>query len=305
MKLKGGLGKGLGALLSTEDIYDLESPGFFLCPIEKIRPNPDQPRKHMDQDSLEGLAKSIKEKGILQPLVVWEIDGAYELIVGERRWRAAQKAGLKAVPVVIKDVSPDELLELALVENVQREDLNPLEEAMAYSRLIDELGLTQSQVASRVGRERSTVANFLRLLQLPDYAQADLLDGGLSMGHARAILMLEDPTSQKELRDQIIKKDLSVRQAEALARRLAKGKRLGARVRREDPDIRTLCEDLTHRLGSKVTILQTKRGGRLEIRYRSIQELERIIRLLKAVEEGDGSGFDHRLGHGSLERELG
>ena len=288
MKLKGGLGKGLGALLSTEDIYDLESPGFFLCPIEKIRPNPDQPRKHMDQDSLEGLAGSIKEKGILQPLVVWEVDGVYELIVGERRWRAAQKAGLKAVPVVIKDVSPDELLELALVENIQREDLNPLEEAMAYSRLIDELGLTQSQVASRVGRERSTVANFLRLLQLPDYAQADLLDGRLSMGHARAILMLEDPESRKELRDQIIKKDLSVRQAEALARRLAKGKRLGARVRREDPDIKNLCEDLTHRLGSKVKIVQTKRGGRLEIRYRSVQDLERVIRLLRAGEEGDG-----------------
>jgi ParB family chromosome partitioning protein len=286
MKLKGGLGKGLGALLSTEDIYDLESPGFFLCPIEKIRPNPDQPRKHIDQDSLEGLAGSIKEKGILQPLVVWEVDGVYELIVGERRWRAAQKAGLKAVPVVIKDVSPDELLELALVENIQREDLNPLEEAMAYSRLIDELGLTQSQVASRVGRERSTVANFLRLLQLPDYAQADLLDGRLSMGHARAILMLEDPESRKELRDQIIKKDLSVRQAEALARRLAKGKRLCARVRREDPDIRNLCEDLTRRLGSKVKIVQTKRGGRLEIRYRSVQDLERVIRLLRAGEEG-------------------
>lgn len=286
MKLKGGLGKGLGALLSTEDIYDLESPGFFLCPIEKIRPNPDQPRKHIDQDSLEGLAGSIKEKGILQPLVVWEVDGVYELIVGERRWRAAQKAGLKAVPVVIKDVSPDELLELALVENIQREDLNPLEEAMAYSRLINELGHTQSQVASRVGRERSTVANFLRLLQLPDYAQADLLDGRLSMGHARAILMLEDPESRKELRDQIIKKDLSVRQAEALARRLAKGKRLGARVRREDPDIRNLCEDLSRRLGSKVKIVQTKRGGRLEIRYRSVQDLERVIQLLRAGEEG-------------------
>ncbi len=284
MKPKGGLGKGLGALLSTEDIYDLESPGFFLCPIEKIRPNPDQPRKHIDHDSLEGLARSIKEKGVLQPLVVWEVDGVYELIVGERRWRAAQKAGLKAVPVVIKDVSPDELLELALVENIQREDLNPLEEAMAYSRLIDEMGLTQSQVASRVGRERSTVANFLRLLQLPDYAQADLLDGRLSMGHARAVLMLEDPESQRELRDQIIKKELSVRQAEALARRLAKEKRLGARVRREDPDIKSLCEDLTRRLGSKVKIVQTKRGGRLEIRYRSVQDLERVIRLLRTGE---------------------
>nr|HDN00447.1 ParB/RepB/Spo0J family partition protein [Deltaproteobacteria bacterium] len=300
MKLKGGLGRGLGALLSTEDIYDLGSPGFFLCPIEKIRPNPDQPRKHMDQDSLEGLARSIKEKGILQPLVVWEVDGVYELIVGERRWKAAQKAGLKAVPVVIKDLSPDELLELALIENIQREDLNPLEEAMAYSRLINELGLTQSQVASRVGRERPTVANFLRLLQLPDYAKADLLYGRLSMGQARALLMLEDPAGQKELRDLIIKRDLSVRQAEDLARRLAKGKSLGARGQREDPDIRNLCEDLTRRLGYKIKIVQTKRGGRLEIRYRSIQDLERIIGLLNAGKEGDGSGFTHNLGHGGL-----
>jgi ParB family chromosome partitioning protein len=216
--------------------------------------------------------------------VVCQVDGVYELIVGERRWRAAQKAGLKAVPVVIKDVSPDELLKLALVENIQREDLNPLEEALAYNRLINELGLTQSQVASRVGRERPTVANFLRLLQLPDYAQADLLDGRLSMGHARALLMVEDPERQKELRDQIIKKSLSVRKAEALARRLAQGKRLSAKVRKEDPDINILCEELTRRLGSKVKIVQTKKGGRLEIRYRSVQDLERVIRLLRADE---------------------
>ena len=282
MKLKRGLGKGLGALLSPEDIYDLESPGSFLCPIEKIRPNPDQPRRRMDHDSLEGLAGSIREKGVLQPLVVREVDGVYELIVGERRWRAAQKAGLKAVPVVIKDVSPDELLELALVENIQRDDLNPLEEAMAYGRLVNEMGLTQSQVASRVGRERSTVANFLRLLNLPDYAQTDLLDGRLGMGHARALLMLEDPERQRELRDEIIKKGLSVRKAEVLARRLTEGKGPGTRVRKEDPDIRSLCEDLTRRLGSRVKIVQTKRGGRLEIRYRSMQDLERVIRLLSA-----------------------
>jgi ParB family chromosome partitioning protein len=284
MKPKGGLGRGLGALLSKEDIYDLESPGFFLCPIEKIRPNPKQPRRHMGHDSLESLVRSIKEKGVLQPLLVWEVDGFYELIVGERRWRAAQRAGLKAVPVVIKDVSPDELLELALVENIQRKDLNPMEEAMAYGRLIHEMGLTQHQIASRVGKERSTVANFLRLLQLPNYAQADLLDGRLSMGHARALLMVENPERQKELRDQIIKKSLSVRQAEALAHRLAKGKRLSARVRREDPDIKNLCEDLTRRLGSKVKIVQTKKGGRLEIRYRSVEDLERVIRLLRADE---------------------
>ncbi len=284
MTSKGGLGKGLEALLSERDIYDLESPGFFLCPIEKIRPNPNQPRRHIEASSLEGLTRSIKEKGILQPLVVCEADDSYILIVGERRWRAAQKAGLKAVPVVIKDVSPDELLELALIENVQREDLNPLEEAMAYSKLIDEFGLTQSQIASRVGRDRSTVANFLRLLLLPEYAKEDLVDRRISMGHARALLMLEDPERQKELRDQIVERGLSVRQAETMARRLARPERQRTRPRQEDPDIRQLCEDLTRSLGSKVKIVQTRKGGRLEIHYSSIQDLERVIELLKAGE---------------------
>lgn len=287
MRPKGGLGKGLGALLSAEDIYDLESPGFFLCPIEKIRPNPDQPRRHIEDGSLDGLAKSIKEKGVLQPLVVRETDGGYMLIVGERRWRAAQKASLKAVPVVIKDASPDELLELALIENIQREDLNPLEEAMAYSKLVEELGLTQSQVASRVGRERSTVANFLRLLLLPEYAKEDLLDRRLSMGHARALLMVEDPERQRELRDQILEKGLSVRQAEIMARRLAKAKGQKTRVKQEDPNIKRLCEDLSRSLGSEVKIVQSKKGGRLEIRYSSIQSLERIIQLLRAGETRD------------------
>ena len=284
MKLKGGLGKGLEGLLSIEDIYDAGSPGFFLCPIDKIRPNPEQPRKRMDHDSLEALAASIKARGILQPLVVCEVEHGYELIVGERRWKAAQKAGLKTVPVVIKDVSPDELLELALIENIHRDDLNPLEEAMAYGKLVNEIGLTQSQVASKVGRDRSTVANFLRLLLLPDYAQEDMLEGRLSMGHAKALLTVEDPEIQRELRDQIVNKALSVRQTEILARRAVKGRGLYARARKQDPDIKRLCEDLTRGLGSEVKIVQTKKGGRLEIHYRSAKELEQIIELLRAGE---------------------
>lgn len=284
MKLKGGLGKGLEGLLSIEDIYDAGSPGFFLCPIDKIRPNPEQPRKRMDHDSLEALAASIKARGILQPLVVCEVEHGYELIVGERRWKAAQKAGLKTVPVVIKDVSPDELLELALIENIHRDDLNPLEEAMAYGKLVNEIGLTQSQVASKVGRDRSTVANFLRLLLLPDYAQEDLLEGRLSMGHAKALLTVEDPEIQRELRDQIVNKALSVRQTEILARRVVKGRGLYTRARKQDPDIKRLCEDLTRGLGSEVKIVQTKKGGRLEIHYRSAKELEQIIELLRAGE---------------------
>jgi ParB family chromosome partitioning protein len=280
--IKGGLGKGLGALLSSEEIYEAGSPGFFLCPIEKIRANPQQPRKKMDPAALATLAASIRDKGVLQPLVVRPVDDGYELVAGERRWRASQQAGLRTVPVVIKDVSPDELLELALIENIQRQDLNPIEEAMAYQRLIEDLGLTQAEAAKRVGRDRATVANFLRLLQLPDYAREDLLEEKFTMGHAKALLMVTDPDLQRQLRDAIIKKKLSVRKAEALARRLEKeGAAPSKQPDQEDPDIVRLCEELTFAIGSPVKINRGKRGGRLEIRYDTEEELERIISILK------------------------
>ncbi len=280
--MKGGLGKGLGALLSSEEIYEAGSPGFFLCPIEKIRANPEQPRKKIDHEALAALADSIREKGVLQPLVVRPAGDGYELVAGERRWRASQKAGLKTVPVVIKDVSPDELLEIALIENIQRQDLNPLEEAMAYQRLIEDFGLTQAEAAKRVGRDRATVANFLRLLQLPDYAREDLLEERFTMGHAKAILMVTDPKLQKQLRDTIITKKLSVRKAEALARKLEKsGDESEKNKRSIDPNIVALCEELTYAIGSPVKINQGKRGGKLEIRYDTREELERIISILK------------------------
>ncbi len=286
---RGGLGKGLGALLSQEDIYDAGSPGLFQCPIEKIRPNPDQPRKHIDEESLKSLASSIERKGVLQPLVVREVKSGYELIAGERRWRAAQLAGLRSVPVVIKDVSPDEVLELALIENVQRQDLNPVEEAMAYRRLVTEFGLTQAQVAARVGKDRSTVANFLRLLQLPDYVLEDVTEGRLTMGHARALLMVSDPALQNELRNKIIKKGLSVRQAEAAARKLSESSNKKASSAQQDPDIVELCNELTYSLGSKVRIVPLKKGGRLEIKYETLDDLERIIERLRA--SGPGNDF--------------
>ncbi len=280
--MKGGLGKGLGALLSSEEIYEAGSPGFFLCPIEKIKANPEQPRKKIDPDSLASLAASIKEKGVLQPLVVRPADDGYELVAGERRWRASQQAGLRTVPVVIKDISPDEMLELALIENIQRQDLNPLEEAMAYQRLTEDLGLTQAEAARRVGRDRATVANFLRLMQLPDYAKEDLLEERFTMGHAKAILMVSQPELQRELRDTIIRKKLSVRQAEALARRMAKqGCATATHSRKPDPNIVALCQELTHAIGSPVKISPGKRGGRLEIRYETAEELERIVAILK------------------------
>lgn len=285
MKQKPGLGKGLGALLSSKDICHVGDPGFFVCPVEKIRPNPDQPRKTMEPAALETLAESIREKGVLQPLVVREVGEFYEIVAGERRWRAAQQAGVNTIPVVIKDISPDEVLELALIENIQREDLNPLEEAMAYQRLIDDMGLTQAEAAAKVGRDRSTVANFLRLLQLPDFARQDLLDDRYSMGHARAILMVESPAGRRQLRDRIVKNRLSVRQAESLARKIRKNDGVLPEKSKpeEDPNIRRLNHDLTELLGSQVRVVtgRGKKGGRLEIRFDSHDELEHIISLIR------------------------
>ncbi|NDY41566.1 ParB/RepB/Spo0J family partition protein [Dissulfurirhabdus thermomarina] len=281
MKPKKGLGKGLSALLPTTDVFDSEGPGFFQCPVEKIHPNPEQPRRQMDRAALEGLAASIREKGVIQPLVVREAGGGYELIAGERRWRAAQLAGLKTVPVVIKDISPGEVLELALIENIQREDLNPLEEAMAYQRLVEEFGLTQAQVAQRVGKERSTVANSLRLLRLPAPIREDLAEGRLTMGHARALLTLEDDAARLALRDEILAKGLSVRETEARARRPAAGARRAAAPRRDDPDLRRLADELTRLLGHRVRVVHRGDGGRIEIHYRSLDEFDRILHRLR------------------------
>ncbi len=283
---KGGLGRGLGSLISSRDIYDVEVPGLIMCPVDKIRPNPDQPRKAMEQEALKELAESIARQGLIQPLVVREAGGEeYQLIAGERRWRAARMAGLSAVPVVVKDVSDDKMLELALVENIQRQDLNPLEEALAYRQLA-EAGLTQAEIARRVGKNRATVANMLRLLSLPQDIQEDIAEGRISAGHARAILMLDDITSQRRLRDTIVKLGMSVRQAEGMARRLKEGQgQEKGKGGQSDPDMEALCQDLSRIVGSRVKISVGARGGRLEIRCRSRKELERLIGLLRSLEE--------------------
>ncbi len=286
---KGGLGRGLDTLLSSGDILEAEAPGFFLCPIEKIRPNPLQPRVSIDEKLLKGLADSIREKGLIQPLVVSEEEGSYQIIAGERRWRAAQLAGVKKVPVIIKDYTPDEALEVALIENIQREDLNPIEEAMAYKRMVEELGYSQAKVAKRVGKDRSTVANMIRLLNLPKAIQEDILEGRLTTGHAKAILMLEDEEAQKRLRDQIVKGGLSVRQAEALARRLrdaASGP--SPRKKELDPDVELLSRHLSQIVGARVKVVPGRRGGKVEIRCRSREQLERLIDLLKRLEAMEG-----------------
>lgn len=284
------LGKGLSALLPPQE-EDADRP-YLICPLRAVVPNPHQPRKRVDDGALEQLADSIREKGVLLPLVVRRLDEErYEIIAGERRWRAAGLAGLAEVPVLIKDVSPQDQLELALIENIQRQDLNPLEEAEAYLRLVREYGLTQEEVARRVGKERSTVANALRINQLPEFAKDDLAAELISMGHARVLLGLNDEMMMRQLRDEIVGKGLSVRQAEELGRRRKNrltGSGAGGNRERKpakglsDTYCLTLVEKLGHRCDTPVRIVQKGRRGRVEIDYSSPEDLERLVSRLQA-----------------------
>ena len=285
MPKKQVLGRGLDALIGDVEVSDLEPGPFFYCDIDLIRPNPYQPRRRFPDQELKDLSRSIKEQGIIQPLVVRRVSTGYELIGGERRWRATRVAGVKQVPVVVKDVSGSEMLEIALVENTQREDLNPLERADAYYRLIKEFGLTQQEVAKRVGQDRSTVANFLRLRNLPKPIQADIINNTLSMGHARALLGAGNPAQQKEAWRRIVSQNLSVRAAEALVKRLkdrkpTKARRAGARTS-EDIYLESLADDLSRHLGTRVRIVRRRDRGRLEIEFYSNEDLDRLIARLK------------------------
>jgi ParB family chromosome partitioning protein len=250
--------------------------------VERIAPNPRQPRQWVDPEALRELADSIREHGLLQPLVVTAVgDGGYQLIAGERRWQAAKLAGLVKVPVVVKEATPREMLELSLVENIQRADLNPLEEAAAYHQLIDEFGLTQEKIAQRVGKDRVTVANTLRLLRLPDRAKASLASGEISEGHARALLQLGTEQRMIATLDVVVRKSLSVRQTEELVRRLLEAKRHPSPSKpRTDAHTKTLEDDFRRALGTKVELHRSKRGGRLVIHFFSDEELERLYELL-------------------------
>jgi ParB family chromosome partitioning protein len=284
MPKKKALGRGLDALIPDMGTSDLESGTLFLCDIDSLRPSPYQPRLRLAKKELEDLASSIREQGIIQPLVVRSVASGYELIVGERRWRAARLAGVKQVPVVVKDVTGAEVLEMALVENVQREDLNPLEKANAYYRLMKEFGLTQQDVAKRVGQDRSTVANFLRLRNLPKPIQADIINNTLTMGHARALLGAETAAQQKRAWRQIVSQNLSVRAAEALVKRLKERKTGDSKVKSktsEDIYVETLADDLSRHLGTKVRIIRRGKRGRLEIEFYSDADLEQLIGRLK------------------------
>ena len=275
---KQALGKGLGALipdLSALDDKARKALGIHEIELDKIVPNEYQPRKTFQTESLKELAASIKEHGVIQPVIVHLIGSNYGLIAGERRWRAARLAGLKTIPALVKEATKRELIEQALIENIQREDLNPLEAAEAYKRLQDEFKLTQEDLAKRVGKERSTVTNFLRILGLPKELKQSLAVGALSMGHAKALLSLERVRDQIQAASAIVRKGLSVREAEALANRLknpAKEKKS-----RQSHELKSVEEKLKKSLGTKVSIITKAKGGRIVIEYYSAEELDRLL----------------------------
>ena len=279
---KKALGRGLGALIPSRppaDAPTAASPGSGLAnvPIDQISPNPYQPRKTFNDASIEELSRSVREHGIIQPLVVTKIgDKKYRLIAGERRFRAAQKAELKTVPVVIKETMTDtDTLQVALIENIQREDLNPIEEAYAYHQLHEEFQLTQEEISKRVGKERSTVANCLRLLKLPDSVKKLLASGQLSMGHARAILAVESAKKQEQLAERVVKRNLNVRQTEMLA--AEKSTKAEQPEKEKDVFTRDAEERLAKTLRSRVEIDRRRRGGVIHIRFGSEDELIRLV----------------------------
>ncbi|MBV8935788.1 MAG: ParB/RepB/Spo0J family partition protein [Alphaproteobacteria bacterium] len=275
------LGRGLAALFGEADgASPVDLAPQRRIPIELIRPGAFQPRRRFVEAELDALAQSIREKGIIQPLLVRPFAGegaAFELIAGERRWRAAQRVGMHEVPVIVRPLADSEALEIALVENLQREDLSPLEEADAYRRLMDEFGRTQAALAEAVGKSRSHVANTLRLLSLPPPVQRRLDDGELSAGHARALLGAPDPAA---LATEVVRRGLNVRATERLVQR--RSKPLRPKPRRCDADTLALQRDLAVHLGLRVTVAPRQRGGSLTLHYTSLDQLDRVLRLLRA-----------------------
>ncbi len=278
------LGKGLSALIpDAEEPVKEEvktSSEYFQCPVESIVPNPMQPRQEFEEEAIAELAGSIKEKGIITPILVSKAKGGYQLIAGERRWRAAQRAGLETVPVVVKETTPIESLELALIENIHRRDLNPVEEALAYKRWLDDSNTTQEVLAQRVGKDRTTITNLLRLLNLPLSIQQDIVDKNLTMGHARVLAGLKTPGEQKRFRDVIVKNQLSVRQTENLIKR---ENSKGVPKKEKDQDdyyIDSLADGLKRSLGTKVEIKRKGKKGQINIYFYSNEELERLLDVL-------------------------
>ena len=284
LKKRSALGRGLDSLIpNTLEPAREKDAAYVMCPTDQIRPNRYQPRIRFAEEELSELSASIREQGVLQPLLVRKNTSGYELIAGERRLRASKMAGLKQVPVVIKDISDREMLEISIIENIQREALNPLEEAEAYHRLMTEFDMTQEQAARRVGKSRPAVANMLRLRQLPGPVKESINDGALSMGHARAILGIEAPAQQKAIWRQVVSKGLSVRQTESLVKKLKTGKKPGKPFQASSDSIyfRNLAEELSRQFGTRVQIVRQGKKGRVEIDFFSDDDLDRLLSILR------------------------
>jgi ParB family transcriptional regulator, chromosome partitioning protein len=283
------LGRGLAALIPEKQAVDsmqvlessIQQQGVRNIPIERLKANKYQPREEFNQEALNDLAASIKEKGFIQPVLVRFKNNEYELIAGERRLRAAKKLGYKEIPAIIKEASDLDSLELSIIENIQRENLNPVDQAKAYKRLRDEFGMTQEKVADTIGKDRATVANILRLLNLPAKIQEYVSRGTISMGHARAILSLTKEAEQIRLCTKVIKDDLSVRDTESYAKKMTLG-RLKSKDSEKDPNLNSLEQELREIFGTKVKILKAKKGGKIEIEFYSDADLQRVVTLLKS-----------------------
>jgi ParB family transcriptional regulator, chromosome partitioning protein len=285
------LGRGLDSLIPDRPGMDDDPQNqavaktYLECDIELIQPNRYQPRLHFAPEELAQLSESIRAQGVLQPVLVRQSDTGYELVAGERRLRAAKMAGLSTIPVLIKDISDAEMLEISIVENIQRADLNPMEEAEAYHRLVIEFGLTQEQAAARVGKSRSAVANFLRLRQLPELIKASIMDAQLSMGHARALLGADTPAQQNAAWRAILGKGLSVRQTEELIKRLKNATQIVAQKKNgsEERHLAGLADGLSRRFGTRVQIRRRGKKGKLEMEFYSNEDLNRLLELLNAL----------------------
>lgn len=279
--MKKGLGKGLGALIASAET---EEAGIKELRINEVEPNTEQPRKHFNDEKLSQLAESIKQHGIVQPLIVKKAGDTYKIVAGERRWRAARLAGLDTVPVIIRELSSKQVMEIALIENLQREDLNPIEEAEAYEKLINDFGMTQEEISKTVGRSRPAIANSIRLLSLQDKLRSFVINGDISSGHARALLSIDDKDLQLKALDEIIKRSLNVRETEALVKNLLTRKEKKKAVKLNE-EYQAIEDKLRNFFGTKVKLLNGRKNGRILIEYYSVEELDRIVNIMFHVKQ--------------------
>lgn len=280
IKQQRGLGKGLGALIThSEEVVSRETSGVRKVNINLIKPNRDQPRKYFDEERIKILSESIKEHGVLQPVILKTIENGYEIVAGERRWRASRLAGLKEIPAVVKDLEDDQLVQISLIENLQREDLNQIEEALAYNSLIEEYGYTQEKVSQVVGKSRSHIANIIRLLALPEDIKHQIAKDEITGGHGRAMATIHDPVLQRKLTERIIKEELSVREVEKIVASLS-GKKAQASQQLSKREFVDMEKRLNDRFASPIRIKSGKKKGRIEIEFFNEEDLDRIITLL-------------------------